>query len=166
MRTKYPRVASAALLVAVGVVLGAGCGNQGSTPPPRPVPIASLASGPAEGSVTGETGIVPAASGRITSTQVRNYILSHRVPQALTATNIVIRSISFLSSEQVSALLHTAPIDVPAQQPMCLVVMTGTFVFAGPPGQTPAFPVGVEVFDASTGNLLQAGGLPALPAAG
>jgi hypothetical protein len=45
-----------------------------------------------------------------------------------------------------------------------LVLLTGRFTFAGPPGATPAFPVGVEVFDARTGNLLQAGGLPRLPA--
>jgi hypothetical protein len=41
--------------------------------------------------------------------------------------------------------------------------MTGRLTFARP-GVTPAFPVGVEVFDARSGNLLQAGGLPRLPA--
>jgi hypothetical protein len=45
-----------------------------------------------------------------------------------------------------------------------LILLTGRFTFSGPPGVTPAFPVGVEAFDARTGNLLQAGGLPRLPA--
>lgn len=166
MRGKYTNVAYAVLLATVGVVLGVGCSSQGFTVPPKPVPIVSPASGPVEANATGETAIVPPASGRITTAQVRSYVLSHRIPRALEATGIVIKSISFLPSEQVSALLHTAPIDVPARQPTYLVLMTGTFVFSGPPGQTPTFPVGVEVFNANTGNMLQAGGLPTLPATG
>lgn len=166
MQGKYANVGYAVLLAAAGVVLGAGCSSQGSTAPPRAVPIVSPASGPVEANAAGETAIVPPASGRISTAQVRSYVLSHRIPQALEASGIVIKSISFLPSEQVPVLLHTAPIDVPAEQPTCLVLMTGTFVFAGPPGQTPTFPVGVEVFNANTGNLLQAGGLPTLPATG
>jgi hypothetical protein len=83
---------------------------------------------------------------------------------ALRAADVAIKSVSFLPGDQVSALLHTAALAVPAREPTCLVLLTGRLTFAGPPGVTPAFPVGVEVFDARSGNLLQAGGLPRLPA--
>jgi hypothetical protein len=155
---------AAALAVAVTAGLGAGCASHAPTAP-RPVPVVPPASGATGLTATGERAITP-PNGLITDAQVRSYVLSHPVPRALSATNIAIKSISFLPSSRVSALLHSASLDVPAQEPICLVLMTGTFVFAGPPGGSPTFPVGVEAFDAKTGNLLQAGGLPALPAAG
>jgi hypothetical protein len=155
---------AAVLVAAVVAGLGAGCASHAPTPP-RPVPVVPPASGSTGLTAIGERAITP-QNGQITDAQVRSYVQSHAVPRALSAANIAIKSISFLPSNQVSARLHSASLDVPAQEPICLVLMTGTFVFAGPPGDVPAFPVGVEAFDAKTGNLLQAGGLPALPQTG
>jgi hypothetical protein len=152
-------------LLAIAVAgLGAGCASQAPAAP-RPVPVVPPAADSTGLAATGERAISPAPGGRITSAQVRRYVRSHRIPQALTAASIAIESISFRTSSQISSLLHTAGLEVPAREPACLVLMTGTFRFSGPPGETPTFPVGVEVFDARTGNLLQAGGLPALPPA-
>jgi hypothetical protein len=87
------------------------------------------------------------------------------MPRALQATNLAILSTGFISSKEVRSLLHSARLGVPDEEPMCLVIMSGKFVFSGPPGQTPTFPIGVEVFDARTGNLMQYGGLPRPPQA-
>jgi len=153
------------MLAVAGAALGAGCASHAPASP-RPVPVVPPASGSTGLTASGERAIIPPPGGQITDAQVRRYVQSHRIPQALKATSIDIQSISFLPSKQVSSLLHTAGLDVPAQKLTCLVLMTGTFTFSGPPGETPTFPVGVEVFDARTGNLLQAGGLPDLPKAG
>jgi hypothetical protein len=161
MRRKF-RNAPAVFLAVAGAALGAGCASHAPAAP-EPVPVVSPAADSTGITATGEPAITPPADGQITDAQVRRYVQSHRLPQALKATNVAIRSISFLPSKQVSSVLHTAGLDVPAQELMCLVVLTGKFTFSGPPGETPTFPAGIEVFEAKTGNLMQAGGLPAVP---
>jgi len=74
-----------------------------------------------------------------------------------------IASTSFIGRQQVSSLLHSAKIQAPDTEPLCLVVMSGKFAFSGPPGRTQTFPFAIEVFDARTGNLLQSGGSSQLP---
>jgi hypothetical protein len=76
---------------------------------------------------------------------------------------VAILSTNFISNQQVSSLLHSAPIGVADEEPMCVVILSGKFIFPGPPGSTPTFPIAVEVFDARTGNLMQVGGLPRPP---
>ena len=160
----YKSIRAVAAVTCAGVVGVAGCASHASAPKPvRVVAPAPGATGPA---ASGERAIAPPRNAEITAAQVRAFVLSHAIPQALTATGLTIRSIRFLPSEQVSALLHSARLDVPARNPMCLVLMTGRFVFAGPPGTSPAFTTAIEVFDARTGNLMQAGGLPSLPRVG
>jgi hypothetical protein len=130
---------------------------------PKPVPIVSPAPGATGLPAVGRPAITPFANATITAAQVRSYVLSHRVPFALRATNVTIRSISFVNGAQVRAALRSARLGVSDREPLCLVVMSGTFVFTGPPGRPPAFPIGIEVFDARTGHLLQSGGLPRAP---
>jgi len=89
--------------------------------------------------------------------------LSHHIPAAVQASHVAIVSTNFITSKDVRTLLHSAKLGVPDDEPMCLVILSGRFVFAGPPGQTNTFPIGIEVFDARTGHLLQSGGLPRAP---
>lgn len=170
-QVKHMRASSGALLIGALLSLTSGCSKQSpqvpkqSTKAPKPITPVEPAPGAVGLPASGRAAITPAANAQITDAQVRSYVLSHRVPRALQATNVVILSTSFISSQQVRSLLHSANLGVPDQEPMCLVIMSGKFVFSGPPGQTPTFPIAVEVFDARTGNLLQSGGLPRQPQA-
>jgi hypothetical protein len=107
---------------------------------------------------SGQPAISPPENAQISDAQVRSFVLSHHVPRA-EAKNVAIVSTNFVSSAEVSSLLHTARIDVPDSEPTCVVVRSRNFVFSGPPGRTFRFPIAIEVFDAKTGNLLQHGGL-------
>jgi hypothetical protein len=142
--------------------LAAGC-SKSSPKPPNPVAPVEPSRGAVGQPPSGRPAISPPPNAQITETQVRSYVLSHRVPRALQATNMAIVSISFINSQQVRSLLHSPNLGIPDQEPMCLVILSGTFVFPGPPGTTPTFPIAIEVYDARTGNLLQSGGLPRPP---
>jgi hypothetical protein len=150
--------------VCLTLSLSTGCARQPKEPP-KTVPVVEPAPGAAGSPASGIRAITPAASAQITETQVRSFVLSHHVPRAQ-ATNLAIVSVSFITSEQVRSLLHSPKIGVPDQEPMCVVIMSGTFVFSGPPGHTVTYPIAVEVFDARTGNLMQSGGLARPPQAG
>jgi hypothetical protein len=153
------------LLMAAALSLAAGCKKDPTTTAtaPKPVAIVEPAPGAVGAHASGGAAIAPQANGQITDEQVRAYVLSHRVPPAVQATNVAIVSTSFITNQQVSSLLRTARIGVPDQEPMVLVVLSGSFAFRGPGGATSTFPIAVEVFDARTGRLMQAGGLPSPP---
>jgi hypothetical protein len=148
-------------MVGVALSLAAGCSKP---KPPKPAaafePDPSAVGKPA----SGRAAIAAPANGQITEAQARDYVTSHRLPHA-DATNMTIVSISFLPHQQVRALLHSANLGLADNAPLCLVVMSGKFAFSGPPGANPTFPYADEVFDARTGNLLQAGGLLRAPQA-
>ena len=155
------RTRALALSIAAALNLAVGCGKQ----PPKAGPGVEPTPGAVGLPASGRAAIpAPPANAQITDAQVRSYVLSHRVPHAQ-ATNMVILSTNFISSQQVRSLLHSANLGLPDEEPMCLVILSGKFVFSGPPGATSTFPIAVEVFDARTGNLLQAGGLPRPPQA-
>ncbi len=154
---KQMRALAGALLIGAALSLAGGCEKQ-SNEAPKPVPVVEPAPHAVSLPSSGRAAITPPANAQITDAQVRSFVLSHHVPRA-EATNVSIVSTSFISSEQVRSLLHSAKLGAPDQEPMCLVIMSGKFVFSGPPGQTLTFPIAAEVFDARTGNLLQYGGL-------
>lgn len=149
------------LMIAAALSVAAGCKQEPTKGATAPKPVVAVR--PAPGAVgaraSGGTAIAPPANGQITEEQVRSYVLSHGVPPAVETANVAIVSTSFITNHQVSSLLQTAKIGVPDQEPMCLVVMSGSFRFRGPGGATSTFPIAVEVFDARTGRLMQAGGL-------
>jgi hypothetical protein len=153
------------ILIAAALSLAAGCKKDPTTTAttPKPVAIVEPAPGAVGAHASGGAAIAPPANGQITDEQVRNYVLAHRVPPAVEAANVAIVSTSFITSHEVSSLLHTARIAVPDQEPMCLVVLSGRFSFRGPGGATSTFPVAIEVFNARTGRLMQAGGLSSPP---
>jgi hypothetical protein len=150
------------LLIGAVLCIAAGCKKE-SGEAPKPVAVVEPAAGQTGMPATGREAIAAAANAQITEEQVRSYVTSHRVPRAALATDVAIVSTNFLTSEQVRNLLHTAKLGVPDQEPMCLVILSGKFVFLGPPGQMPTYPIAVEVFDAKTGNLMQSGGLIRAP---
>ena len=156
------RARDIALLIGVGFSFAVGCGKR------PPAPVASFEPDPAAvgKAASGRAAIAaPAANAQITEEQVRNYVTSHRLPHA-DATNVSIVSTRLLTHQEVRSLLHSANLGLPDNQQLWLVVMSGKFAFSGPPGANPTFPFAVEVFDARTGNLLQAGGLPHAPQVG
>ena len=151
------RTVPAVLLVGAALILVGGCKKQ-TKQPPKPVAVVEPSPGATGLHASGQPAISPPSNAQISDAQVRSFVMSHHVPRA-EAKNLAIVSTSFISSAEVSSLLHTAKIDVPDQEPTCLVVMSGDFVFSGPPGRAFKFPIAIEVFDAKTGNLLQYGGL-------
>lgn len=158
---KAIRTNTSAILAAALLALLPAC--KPTREAPKPVAVIPPAPGATGGAFTGHRAITPVGSNLITEAQVREYVGSHRVPGTLQASNASITSVKFLSSQQVRTLLHSANLGLSDDAPLCLVLLSGKFVFSGPPGQTPTFPVGDEVFDARTGNLLQWGGLPTAP---
>ena len=162
MRSKHPiRFTAGAALAGAVLMAAAGCRR---TSPPKAVPIVEPGPGETGQAPSGHPAITPQGGQPITEAQVRSYVLSHRVPGTLQATDTAVVSVSFMTHQQVRALLHSANLGIPDQEPMCVVILSGKFVFTGPPGQTPTFPFGVEVFNARTGNFMQSGGLPRQPA--
>jgi hypothetical protein len=157
------RAVAGVLLVSAALILIGGCKKQ-SKEPPKPVAVVEPSPGAPRLHASGQPAISPPSNAQISEAQVRSFVMSHHVPRA-EVKNLAIISISFTSSAEVSSLLHTAKIDLPDQEPTCLVVMSGNFVFSGPPGRTFKFPTAIEVFDAKTGNLLQYGGLARPPQA-
>jgi hypothetical protein len=160
---------SLASLVLVAVLsLAVGCRKSTGPNPSAKAPVPIRPVEPVPGAVgrtsSGRAALpAPSAGSPITDEQVRSFVLSHRVPGALQASNVAVVSTHFLTSEQMSNMLHTAKLGIKEEDPVCLVVMSGKFVFSGPPGPAPAFPIAVEVFDVRTGNLLQYGGLSRMP---
>jgi hypothetical protein len=154
--------AAPAIVLTLTVIAGLTSGCTKPLPaPPKPVAIAPMHAGEQGLRPVGAVALAPAGGGLITEAQVRDYVSAHRIPRLLADPKASVREVSFVSGQQVSARLHSAPLPVAADEPLCLVILDGHFVFPGPPGQTPTFPVGVEVFDAKTGRLLQFGGMPA-----
>jgi hypothetical protein len=152
-----------AFLLAIGTLSLAACAAQPHGQAPVPPPIVEPPPGAAGAAAVGHAAIAPTGPAGITDDQVRAYVLSHRVPATVQTTNLAILATRFITAQEVRQMLHSARLGLPEDEPMCVVVMSGKFVFAGPPGQTPTFPYGVEVFDARTGNLMQSGGMPRLP---
>jgi hypothetical protein len=151
------------ITITLSLVVGCKKDPTASARAPKTVAIVEPAPGAAGAHASGGAAISPPANGQITDEQVRSYVLAHRVPPAVEATNVAVVSTSFITSQEVSSLLHTARIALPDQAPMCLVVLSGRFSFRGPGGATATFPMAIEVFDARTGRLMQTGGLSSPP---
>jgi len=154
-----PRLLIGSLMLATSLLADGACARQ--TQPPNAVPIISPAPAATGQAVRGSTAISPTGA-TITEAQVRDYVGSHPMPRAL-VTNAVIKSVTFVDAAQIGSAIQTPSLSTQANRPLALVVMTGTFVFSGPPGTKASYPIGFEIFDARTGRLLQFGGLPREP---
>ena len=166
MRNTFAYLASLLLIAALSLALGCRKSTEPNPSTQAPVPVRPVE--PTPGAVgrasSGRAALpAPSAGSPITDEQVRSFVLSHRVPGALQASNVAVVSTHFLTSKQMSNMIHTAKLGIKDEDPVCLVIMSGKFVFSGPPGPAPAFPLAVEVFDVRTGNLLQYGGLSHMP---
>jgi hypothetical protein len=157
------RYATDILLVASLSLLGRCKKQKQPSEVPKPVPIVPTAPGAVAMPVSGRPAIAPANNAPITEAQVRSYVASHGFPHTVTASSVAIQSVTFMTSQQVRSLLHSANLGFPDQESLCLVILTGKFIVSGPSKQTVAYPVGDMVFHARTGNLLQYGALPRAP---
>jgi len=96
------------------------------------------------------------------TTLVSSYVLTHPMPRTLrqeVPTKTAIQKIVYAKSQDISKLLDGENLGVPNDTVLCYVQMSGTFVFPSLPGVPDmVYHQGVEVFDATTGNLLLAGG--------
>jgi hypothetical protein len=100
-------------------------------------------------------------SQRFTVTDVKAYLSKHLFPSGPTTTGkpATIRTIEFISSKKASLLIHNGSIGLADTDQVCFVELYGPFTNTHvpvPPGANP-YPVtdiGVEIFDAQTGNLL------------
>lgn len=102
--------------------------------------------------------IIPSFS----STDVVTYMSGRPLARTLSSSKLssAYMTVQFLPSKMVSARLLGEPTGLPDSTLLCLVIAHGTFTFSGPEGTMVTYPVGYEVFDARTGNLLMWGGLP------
>jgi hypothetical protein len=140
--------------------------REGGKPPAEQVPsyqdiIARAQKGP-HATPTGRSAITPSLPGvpSFRAEDARAYAESGRIPVGV-ARNVHATEVKFLTSAEVSQRLDGANTGFPAETPMCYVEMQGDFTFTGPKGSDPHYDRAFEVFDAKSGNLLLAGGLPA-----
>jgi hypothetical protein len=114
------------------------------------VPVGSAAIKPATQSVPSFT--VDAA---------REYAMAHPLPAFAGGKNQkpkITRS-EFLTSKQVSQILHGANTGFADDQLLCYVELQGPFTFSGPPKTTVTYPRGIMIFNAATGNFIMSGGI-------
>jgi hypothetical protein len=104
---------------------------------------------------TRKTGI-PAFSLDDAKEYVKNHPLRGR---SNTGRSFTITRVEFMSSKQVSDLLHGESTGFPDGHTMCYVEIQGPITFSGPEGVALTYNGAVEVFDGETGNLLIVGGL-------
>jgi hypothetical protein len=110
---------------------------------------------------TGRVAIKPSLSGTpaFRPEEARAYAESGRIPIGV-AHNVHATAVSFITSGEVSKRLDGASTGFPDDTALCFVEMQGEFTFSGPKGSAPRYERAFEVFDAKSGNLLMAGGLP------
>ena len=118
---------------------------------------------PGTSAISPRLGAFSASEAAFTYDDVIHYVSTHPIPQAhLVNGPLTVTKVSFLMSQQVSALLKGESTGVADNTLLCLVEFQGDIVFInGAPGTTQplSFSHLYEVFDAHTGNLLMAGGL-------
>lgn len=86
------------------------------------------------------------------------YASGHRMWHNMDGSRPTVVAVRFATSQEISALVHTTT-GRPADALLCYVELKGTFTFPGP-NQDVTYHTGFEVFDAQTGNMLVAGGMP------
>lgn len=156
-----------AVIAALGV-FSAFVISQNSTAAAAEQPASQVVHAPAQRAISPIVGIQairPTKTYALPSFSVADVItyssgkpLAHTlVSSSLTSANMTVQ---FLPSKEVSARLFGEPTGLPDSTLLCLVITRGTFTFSGPEGTTVTYPIGYEVFDARTGNLLMWGGLP------
>ncbi len=129
-----------------------------ATPPPTP------AAYPAPQYV--QVGGLPAisASGGMTREAVTQFVTAHPVPPGfVTSGTPKLSRLELLSSAAVTKLLLGEPTGLPDTAMVYFVVEQGSFTVTSPMGKATTYPVGYDVFDATTGNLIMDGGLSATP---
>lgn len=86
---------------------------------------------------------------------------THAMPQnQAVGSQTMVVSVRFLTSKQVSDLLNGESTGLPDSTLLCFVELQGTFTFGGGMGSMVTYHRGYEVFDAHSGNIIMAGGLP------
>ena len=154
-------VAVAAPVVLVLLALGIQAVRAAMYAPPPPGPVqATTIRQHSRGlpGITPRAGVVEANGARFTRADVVAFITTH--PAILGSLPgkpaPVISSIGFLTAAQATALLHGESLGLPATAPVCVVQVTGSFLFTGGPPALPSTPYSRQtlVFDGQTGNLI------------
>lgn len=146
------------------IAQGTPAPSQGT---PVPIPNGDLAPTPTgPGYAQGLPAIKHVGSGTTpTSDEVKKFVLSHKFPLDATATGkpSAILDIEFIPASAASAKMHGESVGLPDTAMVIYVKVHGPFTFSAmslPPG-VKGGPLhvqdAVEVFDATTGNLLLAG---------
>lgn len=104
-------------------------------------------------------GTVSSNSAAFTTNDVVQYVGTHLLPDAtISGSKPVIKKVEFLTNQEVSMLLGGESVGTSDNTLLCYVELQGTFTFYGPRGAQVTYHIGIEVFDAHTGNLLITGG--------
>ncbi|MEO7002411.1 MAG: hypothetical protein ABI068_11360 [Ktedonobacterales bacterium] len=99
----------------------------------------------------------------IDSSSVASWVLSHPLPRATRNGSLArptgIQKIVFAKSQDISKLLDGENMGVPDNTLLCYAQVSGVFEFPSPSrGKEFVYHQGIEVFDATTGNLLMVAG--------
>jgi len=94
-----------------------------------------------------------------TCQQIGGFYTTHHVWRNVSQERGKVARIEFLKAADAETRLH-ASTGLPGAAGVVFVTLNGTFVFSGPSKVTKTYPYAFEVFDATTGNLLLAGGMP------
>jgi hypothetical protein len=162
-------IGTGAALMVLGTLAGSAAIAQqpgaagGSQPSPtqiqRPLPLRKLP--PTQ--PAGSPALAPHLKGTpsFTLDDVKQFVANHQLLKPANRDGVrKLVSAEFMSSSEVSSRLNGATTGFPDDYTLCVVELQGPFSFAGPAGATAVYPRGVLVFDATTGNLVIAGGMP------
>jgi hypothetical protein len=102
----------------------------------------------------------PGASQPFSRQDVVDYFKTHNLPKnGGDLSQIQVSSLEFLTSKEVSRRLDGEPTGLDDNEKIGFVILTGQFLFTGPPGRSARFNQAYAAFDAVTGNLLMIGTL-------
>jgi hypothetical protein len=139
-----------------------------SAAPPQPSPRHPVSFPPVR-PPTGLAAVRVSRPGQVpgfTAAEAQAYAIAHTPGTTVVRGRQVART-TFLTAAQLTVALRGAATGLPADTPVCYVVLNGRFSFVGPPlpGHKQAvlhFPYALDVFDARTGNVLMSGYQPSL----
>jgi hypothetical protein len=152
------------MVLGLAVVLASAFGVVGSyAQQPGGVPQRALPPNLPVTPPAGSLGIVPHGDAipAFTVDDAKAWVSTHSLPFGL-GRNVkpMVTRAEFLTSQQVSALLHGVTTGFAPDHLLCYVELQGPVSFAGPQGATTTYNRGVLIFDARTGNLVIGGGMP------
>ena len=149
---------SISLFLLLGFVIAAGCHRE--HPEGEKIAMKLPQGTPKRPQGSAALTVNPGASQPFSQQDVSDYFKTHNLPKnGGDVAQIQVSSLEFLTAKEVSSRLGGEPTGLDDNERIGFVILTGQFLFTGPPGQSARFNQAYAAFDAVSGNLLMIGTL-------